>query len=407
MHNVYRGIALALVVVFLASVARFYHPDTGFTALIAFPEGHDYEAPALRDVPHFQFPAWASYDGQFYAQRALDPLVRDPQVDRAMDLAPYRARRILFSWTAYAFGLGRPAWVLEAFALQNVASWLVLAVLLTRWLPLRSPRALALWTACMFSHGLLWSVRFALLDGPSLVLTALAILASESNRPMVSAAIVGINGLGRETNVLGVLALLGRARSAPEPIEGAPLGRARAAPEPAEGARVWPLSVRDWLRLGAVLVIVALPILLWEDYLRSIYRSTIFAGGDQLAVPGSAFLSTARRVVAATRSAGLFSATGLQFGIVLTLTVQALYLVARRSYDVPWWRVAAGYALLSLVMDRVLWEPTTGAITRVMLPMTVGFNVLLARESRGLPFWTWFVAGNLHVLSSFRVMPLV
>src|SRR5690349_20890559 len=92
MHRVYRGMALTLGVVFLASVARFYHRDTGFTSLIAFPAGHEYEAPALRAIPHFDYPAWASYDGQFYAQRALDPLVRDPDVDRAMDLAPYRAR---------------------------------------------------------------------------------------------------------------------------------------------------------------------------------------------------------------------------------------------------------------------------------------------------------------------------
>ena len=42
------------------------------------PCGHDQEAPAIRDIPHYQYPAWASYDGQFYAQRALDPLVRDP-----------------------------------------------------------------------------------------------------------------------------------------------------------------------------------------------------------------------------------------------------------------------------------------------------------------------------------------
>ena len=55
-----------------------------------------------------------------------------------MDLAPYRARRILFSWTAFLLGLGRPAWILEAYALQNVAGWLLLAALLTRWMPLTS-----------------------------------------------------------------------------------------------------------------------------------------------------------------------------------------------------------------------------------------------------------------------------
>ena len=382
MQNVYRGIALALVAIFLASVARFYHRDTGFTALIAFPEGHEYEAPALRDIPHYQYPQWASYDGQFYAQRALDPLVRDPEVDRAMDLAPYRARRILFSWTAYLLGMGRPAWILEAFALQNVASWLILAVLLTRWLPLNSSRALLLWTACMFSHGLLWSVRFALLDGPSLVLTTCAILAAERGRYLLSAGISGINGLGRETNVLGVLA---------QPF----LGKDR------------PSTAWEWPRLAVAFVLVVLPLLLWEDYLRSIYRSTIFAGGDQLTLPGTAFASTAGRVLAATKTAGLFSPTGLQICVVVPMAVQGIYLALRRRYETPWWRVAAGYALLMLLIDRVLWEPATGAITRVMLPMTVGFNVMLAREERAVPFWWWFLTGNLHLIPSFWVMPLI
>ena len=80
----YRGGAIALVILFLVSVSRFYHPGTGFTALIGFPAGADSEAPALREVPHFTYPPWASYDGQFYAQRALDPLCRDPLVDHGL-----------------------------------------------------------------------------------------------------------------------------------------------------------------------------------------------------------------------------------------------------------------------------------------------------------------------------------
>ena len=372
----YRGIALGLIVVFLTSVARFYHPGFGFTALIGFPEGNDQEAPAIRDIPHYQYPAWASYDGQFCAQRALDPLIRDPATDRAMDLAPFRARRILFSWTAYALGLGRPAWILEAFALQNVFAWLLLAWLLTRWLPLQTGRELGLWIACLFSHGLLWSVRFALLDGPSLLLTTLAILFAEQGRSMLSAFIAGVNGLGRETNVLGGL------------------------------AQSWPSSPRGWFRLLGALVLLVLPLLLWEDYLRSIYRSTILAGGDQFAIPGAALLGTVGRVVSATMAGGLRSANGVQLCIVVSLAVQAIYLCVRPRFELPWWRVAAGYAVLMLVIGRVLWDPATGAITRVMLPVTVGFNVLLIRESSASRFWSWFVVGNLHLIASPWVRPI-
>src|SRR3982751_1329375 len=200
MESACRFIAIVLAMLFFGAVARFYHPGTGFTALIGFPPAADSDPPALSAIPHYQYPAWASYDGQFYAQRALDPLLRDPAIDRGMDLAPSRSRRILFRGTAYVLGLGRPVWILEAYALQNVACWAIMAALLTRWIPLTSFRGLAPWTACLFSHGLLWSVRFALLDGPSLMLTMCAVAAAERERAFGSAAIVAIHALGRETN---------------------------------------------------------------------------------------------------------------------------------------------------------------------------------------------------------------
>src|SRR5689334_21492255 len=118
MKSAYRCMALGLVIPFLWGMTRFYHPGYGFTALIGFPTAGPTEPPALQAIPHYQS-SLASYDGQFYAQRALDPLLRDASIDRGKDLAPFRARRILFSWTAYLLGLGRPAWILDAYALQN------------------------------------------------------------------------------------------------------------------------------------------------------------------------------------------------------------------------------------------------------------------------------------------------
>lgn len=373
----YRGLAIALVMLFLVSVARFYHPGTGFTALIGFREGHESEPPAMREVPHFDYPPWASYDGQFYAQRALDPFCRDPVVDRAMDLPPFRARRILFSWTAYALGLGRPAWIIEVYALQNVVCWLLLAWMLTRWIPLTTGRGFALWTACLFSHGVLWSVRFALLDAPSLVLTVCAVWAVERGRPLLSAAIVGVAGLGRETNLL------------------------------VGAAQPFPRSRRAWMRLGAAAMIATIPLLLWEDYLRSIYRSTIFAGADTLMAPGTALTFRWLQAVGSARAAGLLSGEWLPVGLLSSMVVQGTYMGVRREYGAPWWRVAVPYVVLMLLFDRVLADPNTGAITRVLLPMTVGFNILLLDEPRRLPFWAWFAAGNLHLLSALRVMPLL
>ena len=364
---IYGSVASALVVLFLASVARSYHPGTGFTSLIGFPAGHDYEVPALRGVPHYDYPD-ISYDGQFYAQLALDPLLRNPATDRAMDMAPFRARRILFSWTAYALGLGRPAWILEAYALQNVACWLILAALLTRWMPPTTGRGLALWSACLFSHGMLWSVRFALLDVPSLTLTTIAVAAVEKGRRWLSAVIIGIAGLGRETSLLAMVA---------QPI---------------------PRDRRAWARLPLAGILAVLPLLIWTDYLRSIYRSTLMAHTDQLALGTGLIRGWQDVLFIDVKSGGLFSLAGLWLCVLISLAAQAIYLLVRREYTMPWWRVAVVYAVLMLFLDRAVADPNAGAITRVLLPMTVGFNVLLASETRWTRFWPWFAVGNLHLL---------
>lgn len=373
----YRCIAIVLVILLLAAIGRFYNPGTGFTALIAFPPEGDFESDALRRVPHYQHPVSASYDGQFYAQRALDPLFRDPTTERGMDLAPYRARRILFSWTAYAFGLGRPFWILQAYALQNVVCWLVMAGLLTRWLRPVTGRGLALWVGCLFSHGLLWSVRFALLDGPSLLLTMVAIVAVERGYPLWSSAIVGVNALGRETNVIALLAQ--------------PLPRVR----------------REWGRLLVALGLAALPTLIWLDFLRAIYRSTTLAGTSTFVFPGAGIVESWQAAFSGLAPGldGLRDATPAC--LLFAICAQAVFVfVRRREYPAPWWRVALGFALMLLILDRAIVDPRNGGLTRVMLPLTVGFNVLLARERRPARFWSWFLAGNLHLLPALHVLPL-
>ena len=194
---------------------------------------------------------------------------------------------------------------------------------------------------------------------------------------MLSAAIVGISALGRETNLLGLLAQ--------------PLPRERAA----------------WFRAALSCVIAVIPILIWYDYLRSIYRSTTLVGTNQLVWPGSGLAEPWSRSVEQAAANGLLSPHALSFWILFSLAVQALYLFVRRPWTQPWWRVALGYAVLMLMLERVLADPVTGAITRVLLPMTVGVNVLLAREPRTTPVWFWFVAANLHVIAALRVMPLI
>ena len=364
--------ALGVIALFLSSVARFYHPVTGFTAFIGLPEGHDYEVPALRAMPHADGPL--GYDGQFYAQLALEPLLRDPAIDRAMDLPPYRARRILFSWTAYLAGLGHPPWVVEAYALQNVVGWLLLAWLLCRWVPPATPRGLALWTACLWTHGLMMSVRLALLDGPSLLLIAATVALIERGRTLGAAGLLGIAALGRETNLLAAVALWRR-----------------------------PSGWRAWTRLAVAAALVVLPLLLWQDYLWSIYRSTSLTRQNHFVLPMITFLDRWHDLLAEARVSGLWSRAGFGLCGIVSLTSQAIYLVWRRDLSSSWWRVAAAYAAMMFVLDSVVWDGFPGAVTRVLLPLTIGVNVLLVRE-RGPQFWAWLVATNLLVIPALTVL---
>ena len=367
-----RAIRIALACGFLLMVGRHYHAGLGFTELLILPEdGHAFETPALQAVPHYHHPPTHAYDGQFYVQLALDPLLNDPRLDRALDNPPYRARRILFSWSAWLLGLGRPAWIVHAYTVQNIVFWLFLALWLARRYPADDWRGLAVWIAVMFTHGLLASVRMALLDGPSLLTIALAVTLSERGRPIGSALLIGIAGLGRETNLLAASAL------------GGTLSRPR----------------RPLLTIAAVAFLIVAPVALWFDYLRSVYRDTVLASGGPVTWPFTVFADQWWSVVRA-------GARGqrLPFGHVaalVSLTVQAGYLVARAEPRNPWWRLGIAYAALLVSISVPVWEGDPGAATRTILPMTLAFNMLLPSTRS---FWPWLLAGNLTTLLAWRTL---
>jgi len=369
---------LALVAVFLALVSRYYGPLTGFTSLINFTErDHRFESQTLQRTTHHHYAGAAGYDGQFYAQLAMDPLLRESDTDYLMDMAPFRARRILFSMTAYCLGLGRPAWILQAYALQNVLVWLLLAWWLARRLPTGDMRGLLVWAACLFTQGLLASVRLAVLDGPSLLLIALVVTAAEKGHIKTAAAVLGVSVLGRETNILAAAALV--------PLVLAPTTRPR------------------WWALGACALLVVVPELVWLDYLRSIYRSTVLSSGPQLGWPFVAFAAQWNRVLhGAFLTAGPDAIWRSPSAMVLvSLTAQAAGLLFRPKLRTPWWWAGAVFALLMLTVSDHVWGGEPGATPRVVLPMTLAFNLTLPT---GRAFWPWLVAGNLTVIPGVMML---
>jgi hypothetical protein len=362
---------------FLAAVAQSYHPPFGFTQFIGFTTAsHAEEIEVVRNTPHFDNRG-GGYDGVFYAQLALEPLLRNMSIDRAMDSAPYRARRILMPWVAYLAGLGRPFWVLQAYAFLNVVVWLVLAWLLARSIPPVNARGFVLWAGCMLSSGLLFSVRLALPDGPSVLLVVLAVGAAERGRPVVASLLIGAAGLMRETSVLAATML----------------------------ARVLRRDVRSWLLVAGCLFLCVLPIALWLDYLRSIYRSFTLAGGDQVMAPFAGFAWKVQSVAADLRRTGATRATVSSLVSCVAFFAQGVWVVielVRRDGRSPWAIVAGSFLLLALTTTRPVWEGSPGAFTRAFLPLSIGANVLLARRPHA--WWGMIAAANLGVVSGLLLL---
>jgi hypothetical protein len=367
---------LACAALFVWSIARFYIPGRGFTYLIEFgDQKRAMSLPELKAADHVEMPRSFGYDAQWYAQIAMHPRLGDPSLRRAVDRLPYRARRILFEWTAWAVGLGDPERAMNVYALQNVACWLGLAVLLFRWFPPLSWGNCLRWAAVLFSFGLIFSVRRSLLEGPSLLLIAAAMALLESGRTWAGALVMGIGGLGKETNVLGACAL-----------------KPPGAPAPA----AW----RSWL--GQV-ALVLLPLALWMLCLRAWLGRGSDAGLDNFAAP---FVGLRNKLVDTASSLaadlpGFPTDAKLDALVLAGLLVQFLFFASRIRWREPWWRLGAGYAFLLLFLGDAVWRDYPSAAARVLLPMTLAFNVLVPRGR----WWALLlVAGNIGVVGSANLL---
>ena len=88
----------ATVASFLWIVSSRHLPDKGFTALLIVGDKTIERAIApLRELQPYTYPDSVGYDGQYYAQLAMNPDLGDPALENAIDNLPFRARRMLIS----------------------------------------------------------------------------------------------------------------------------------------------------------------------------------------------------------------------------------------------------------------------------------------------------------------------
>ncbi len=376
LRYLYRAIYVAAFAFLALEVYNYYHFNFGYTTLPRFgSEFHERALPVLKDTNHYIYKRGSGYDGQFYAQLALDPLVVDPDIENALDNAPYRARRILFSWTAWAFGLGNPHWALQAYSVQNALFWALAGLLLLRWLPPTNWQNTLRFVACFFTAGFVLSFNRALLDGPGLFLIALGALLVEANRKWSGAAILGLAGLGKETNLLAVSSL-------------------------------WrPSSNGSKIPLGFIgpAILAALPFLIWFIYIQFTLtpHGTSISGNSNFSFPLVGIFSTALHNLRLVGEYGMSSSIWVHYAMLASLFVQGIYLIARPKPEKVWWRIGVTYAVLMLFLGTAVWEGVDAA-PRVLLPMTIAFNLLFTRKLAFLPILLFANALTLIGLSKLE-----
>lgn len=364
---------IALLIFFAWLAGRFWHPYHGFTQFLQIDaEMAAVMVPSLREGTLFIEPSPGSYDGGYYAQIATSPGLHDPALRTAIDDVGYRARRILLGAVAWILGGGEPLAVAHLYAWLNPVLWFALAAVLWRVFPPGTVSADLAWAALLFGAGVLYSVRLALTDLTALLLTAGAVRLVESERRGGAAGLIGLAGLTRETAVLGVAALW---------------------PDPRAGRRDWGRALL--LAFGALL-----PLLLWLLYVRHAVGAS-GAGQRNLAWPLAGWL---HRWPELLRGWAALDNPLLVFGCVLehaALTVQGFYLLLRPRRDCPWWRTGMASLVLLVCLGHAVWGGFPNAATRVLLPLTLAFNVRVVRDRAWLG---WLLVGNLSVFAGVHLM---
>ncbi len=366
-----RLLRFVLLLGFLILAGRYWHPYHGFTQFLQIDaEVATRMVPVLRDAPIYIHENPGGYDGAYYAQIATNPALNDPALKAAIDDAGYRSRRILLSAVAWALGGGEPVTAARAYATLNLVLWFALAIVLWGIFPLDTWRGNFAWAAVLFSAGVLFSVRLALTDLAALLLTAIAGLLLGRAKPGAAGGFIGLAALTRETAVLGLVMFWENLREI--------LSRPK--------------------RTLLVLVAALLPLALWLLYVRHTFGGSS-VGQSNLALPLAGWLARWPELVRGWDTAGnpfLVVESVLEH---IALTVQAIYLVWRPQKDCRWWRLGMASLLLMIVLGHAVWGGFPNATSRVLLPLTLAFNVRAVRDRARLG---WFLLGNLSIFAGLH-----
>jgi hypothetical protein len=347
----------AICLIPILFVARQFSPGHGFTRLL---EVGRVSLP--RALPEFQalnpitFPG-KGYDGQFYAQVAIDPLLKSPRLVTALDDAEYRSRRIAMPALSWLLGVGEPARVVTCYTLINFVAWFCLLGLILKSVQPQTAQAWMCVGATMWSSGVFASLQRSLTDLPAA--TALVAAGTLTGRS-AGTALLALSLLTKETYAVCVWLPFANLSGKTDSV---------------------------WQRITTLAAII-LPLLLWLIYVHSRLKTDAYTTGD-VSWPFEGWIYGLLFLVKHKKAYAVIAA--------LSLVVQLIYLGWRPQYTSFYWCIAVSFALASCLMGD---DPFTSDVsfTRDLLPVTVGFNALLIKESPR-KFCYWFLAGNIGLAS--------
>jgi hypothetical protein len=253
----------------------------------------------------------------------------------------------------------------RAWLACNVIAWGILVWLLWRLIPGNDWRDWIARGGILFSTGVISSVRFALTDLIALALLAASMLALESQRHRRAAGLLGAAGIGCGAALFAL---------------------------PALGNAPW-LSRSNLRRCLPVLAVVtmATSIVCWRLGSFEVVTSHV-------AWPFGSFLGNWQNSLGAVLHGQSLGIAWIGFAALACITVQAAFFLLRWRGDEAWWRLGIAYVILMCFMDDSLWRGSAGGAARLLLPLSLAFNVLV-RRSRASP--AWLLAGNLAVAAGF------
>lgn len=358
-------------------------PEHGITKFLRVgTEFNDRGTEVFRATPKYMDPYPAhrwGFDGQLYAEMALDPLLRDPQLHVALDDPPYRGQRILLSWLAWALGLGKPFWILNAYAALNLIFWVGFAWLGARLFMPHGWAGLAGYAAILLTCGVIESMQASLTDLPAFTLILAALMAGGK----AGAVILALAALARTPSLIGFVGL-------------------------AELPPPWREALRKNIVLG---LIAAVPIALWVAYvLWRFWGRQVGLDGGNLTQPMQGIMEKLGEFsVTAThgpiRWHRFFFELYKSYALHALLTIvavmtQSIYVVLHREWRDPLWRWGAVTVAYFSCISFLSWE-SHFTVTRHALPITLLFNLLLAK--RPTRAWLiWFLLGNCFVPFGIR-----